>query len=142
MRLSKVAGALLIILALAVAIWTTVSSGVQYDLGLRLAVVGMAIIGGVIAIRRPGNRMAWLLGGIGLAGCLAALTPPDNEAGRVIPFLLGGVAWFGFLYATLGMLPLLFPTGRALSRRWSLFGWLGSASIGIRAKRRRSPSRP
>lgn len=108
--------------------------GASEAFGLTCGTVGV-----VIALRRPGNLNGWLFCAIGLLFAAEALI---NEyviaAVLVIP---GGLPWttgLGWLLTwvwvpplgiALIFLPLLFPTGRLLSRRLRLAAGLGVVAI-------------
>jgi hypothetical protein len=91
--------------------------------------VPFAAVGALIAARRPGNRIGWLLlvGALSIASAQLAwayvLSAPDH-GGRFIHL----VGWIGNLlpWPALGaliLLLLLFPTGQLLSRRWRPVAW-------------------
>lgn len=109
--------------------------------------VGYAVVGAVVAARRPSNPIGWLLLGLGLLEAARALageyalhalagpprpvTPPPHPAAGV------WAAWFGhwslslvFPAGVLVFLLLLFPTGRPLTPRWRGVGWL---AVGLTA---------
>jgi signal transduction histidine kinase len=91
---------------------------------------------GLLLVRhRPSNPVGWLLLGIGLNIYLifnsanyatVAQQGYALPAGQVFAFL-AGTAWIPFTLMLLLFLPLLFPDGRLLSRRW----WLPIASGGV-----------
>ncbi|MGD2059749.1 MAG: hypothetical protein PVF87_02680 [Acidimicrobiia bacterium] len=99
--------------------------------------VMFAILGVVIAVRRPGNGIAWLFLLIGPAFLLEpigeTILAGDPEplsfwdvlalAGRGSGFFIGSALAFLVLY--------MFPTGHFLSRRWSWAGW---TAIGLSAE--------
>jgi hypothetical protein len=95
----------------------------------------MGIAGGVILIKKPGNRIGIVMAVAGIAGALAGLgaglgagdSVSDLESGntfldagplRLVGIALGNAGFFVFMVATLGLLPLLFPTGDIPSPRW------------------------
>jgi len=96
-----------------------------------------AIVGGLIASRRPENPIGWLLlGGVGLLmiGALSSLfgsllVHSHNGAAQWVA--LGGFTWSGgaSVSTALFMLAiLLFPNGRLRSRRWR---WLVFAELAL-----------
>jgi signal transduction histidine kinase len=87
-------------------------------------------MGVLLVARLPSNPVGWLLLGIGLNtyllfgledyAVLALITYPG-----IVPLPLGhffewlsGVLWVPFILMVLLFLPMLFPTGRLLSKRW------------------------
>ncbi|MFN2389368.1 MAG: hypothetical protein ABR575_07170 [Actinomycetota bacterium] len=98
--------------------------------------VGFATVGALIAARRPGNAIGWLLIAIGSGAALGNATQEyamyalDERSGA----LPGGIAmaWFGaWLWpgsvALLVFLLLLFPDGKPASRRWRPVVWAAAA---------------
>ncbi|MDP2624214.1 MAG: hypothetical protein Q8Q29_10505 [Actinomycetota bacterium] len=69
--------------------------------------------------RRPGNVMGWVFSGMGVSGLVAGAAP---EVG--VGELFGRLGCFSFLFLTVAILPMLFPTGRPLTPRWrwALYG--------------------
>jgi len=107
----------------------------------------MGICGGVILIKKPGNRIGIVMAVAGVAGAFAGLgaglgagdAVADLESGntfldagplRLVGIALGNAGFFVFMTATLGLLPLLFPTGRIPSPRWK---WPARILVGITA---------
>jgi signal transduction histidine kinase len=101
-----------------------------------LAALGAAVIGAVIASRRPGNRIGWLAlaGGMlySLSGCCKSygarallVAPGSLPAGHLAMWLY----WMtGFLPVTiLGTALLLFPDGRLPGPRWRPVAWILAA---------------
>jgi hypothetical protein len=92
----------------------------------------LAIVGALVAARRPDHPIGWLFTGMGLAASVALVLGGYAAAalsGEGLP--AGAVAAWGaeeLRLATLGALVLvllLFPTGRLPSRRWRVVLWLG-----------------
>ena len=114
------------------------------DLGLRaltphlVLVPGFAVVGLVLAMRRPGHAIGWLFVGIGLVAAVhsfafeyairALVTAPGSlPAGS-------WMAWLAYWTWTLNLpalalLLLLFPDGRLPSPRWRAVPWLIGAAI-------------
>lgn len=91
---------------------------------LLIGLFGLATVGAVIVARAAGNRVGWLLLGIGLAiGAAAALAEFGRLIGATDPgtaaivLLVSGGFWKAWL-VQLPLLFLLFPTGPLPSRRW------------------------
>jgi signal transduction histidine kinase len=107
-----------------------------------VADLAVPVVGFVLASRRPGNRVGWLLlaGGLvlGLSGFaagygLAALVavPGSLPAGRAFAWLSSWV-WV-IPVAMLGFVFLLFPTGRLRSRRWRPAAWIAGGAFTLAA---------
>lgn len=125
-------------------LWT----GLVFVAGLVLVVVGPATdqggwalwvlmptlftaLGAVMATRRPGHRLAWLLMIIGLFPLFDAATDARLGGEPSSPELLDylSIYWDNIgMWITL-IIPILlilfwFPTGRFISRRWTWAGWV------------------
>lgn len=94
-----------------------------------------AVVGVLIALRRPGNRIAWLCLGIsfgfGLEGfgwemAIYGMTYPGTVANYEIWAVLGDAAVLPAVYSVMTLLVLLFPDGRPPTPRWA---WLGRCSV-------------
>jgi hypothetical protein len=92
-----------------------------------------ALVGAIVAIRRPRNPVGWCFGAGALLWSLGVLSSGlywHMAFGRANPPVAADyVAWLGtwtFLPAfvlLLALVPLLFPTGAPPSRRWRKVGW-------------------
>jgi hypothetical protein len=91
-----------------------------------------AIVGAVLAARRPYNPIGWLLLGIGLCFALYPLVVMYvTTALFVAPGWLPGVRWVAWIgnwiwvpaHGCVALLFLLFPNGRLLSPRWRPVAW-------------------
>ena len=90
-----------------------------------------AVVGGLIAVRRPDNRIGWLLlvGALGLStyffvseyGLYGEAVAPGSLPLSDVAAVLTQTTW-AVPFATLSPLLLLYPTGRPLSWRWGLSG--------------------
>jgi hypothetical protein len=98
--------------------------------------VSYALVGAVVASSRPWNPIGWLLSAAGFCGAVQTTTQEyARYAIFVDPTLAGGTFaawlanWFWVpLMSIVGIfMPLLFPDGRPLSRRWVAVAWLGAA---------------
>jgi hypothetical protein len=96
--------------------------------------VSSAVVGAVVASKRPANIVGWLF-------LFAALLSTSQElaAGYAVYGILAdpsavplpyAAAWFSNAIEMVGpllifiLIPLYFPTGRPVSRRWGLVAWL------------------
>ena len=109
--------------------------GLSANFGPDRFLVAYAVVGGVVASRRPSNAIGWFLLGIGLVTACRGL------AGEYALYALAGsarpaagvwAAWFVNWSLTLlfpgglvTFLLLLFPNGRPVTARWWAVGWAG-----------------
>jgi len=104
---------------------------------LAAAILTPAAVGLFVALRRPGNRVAWIL----LAGPLsvAVVMAGDGLArywlGEDLASSPGAwAAWVSYLWPVLFAWPVAlafrFPDGRLLSRRWRIPWWIAVGSFG------------
>jgi hypothetical protein len=91
--------------------------------------VPFAVVGALIAARRPSNRIGWLLlvGALSISSAQLAWTyvlSALQHGGRLI-YLVGWIGnWLPWpALAALILLLLLFPSGRLVSRRWRPVAW-------------------
>ncbi|HEV3497931.1 MAG TPA: hypothetical protein VHA34_16445, partial [Actinomycetes bacterium] len=96
----------------------------------------LAILGWLLAARRPRHPVGWLFAGVGLALAVQLVAGNYAMAARADPALPGGdiaaVAAEELRIAGLGMVTavmLLFPTGRLPSPRWRPMAWAGAAGL-------------
>jgi len=92
-----------------------------------ITVLTVSSVGALIAVRRPANRVGWLLLTIGLTASfidvprlyagLAVYVHPGLP-GALWLYWFGQVTWIILFGELLVLLPLIFPDGRLLSRRW------------------------
>jgi hypothetical protein len=104
-------------------------------------VPGFAVVGLVLAVRRPGNAIGWLFVGMGLVAAVQAFAFEYAVRALVTaPGSLPAAAWMAWLATwtfllnlpALALLLLWFPDGRVPSPRWRVVPWLlGSAIAGV-----------
>jgi hypothetical protein len=104
-------------------------------------IVSFSVVGALIASHRPENPIGWLFlaaalfYGILIPGeeyaVYALLTNPGSlPLGAELAWLTDWI-WAPGFGIILVFLPLLFPDGHPLSRRWRGVAWLGGLSIGL-----------
>lgn len=100
-----------------------------------LVSVGYAVAGVLVAVRRPGTPIGWLLLVAATAFSVSSLgevyvADPDNT-GAVYVGWLSKLVWHVWLASAAVYLPLLFPTGHLPSRRWRPVAWGLGVAIGL-----------
>ena len=119
----------------------TVAENVQGVL-LGVGFGAFAVVGALLVVRRPTNAIGWIMGAIGLmvstvgaVGGYAAyvmVTRDRPDALAVFGAWATNCYWFLMLALALIYLPMLFPDGRLLSRRWLPVAVIaGIATLGI-----------
>jgi hypothetical protein len=111
-------------------IWGGPATG---DQAFGVLMAGYATVGALVAARRPGNAVGWLL----LATAVSFAVQSLGEAYAWSPsypgylFFAWLAAWVWCVPVMLAgiCLPLVFPDGRLLSRRWRPVMWLGVAAL-------------
>jgi signal transduction histidine kinase len=112
----------------AAAVWLSVANRDLHSTLSGAGLLGFAVVGGLILVRRPENRTGLLLCGVGFSmvalgvsteyATRALITAPGSlPGGRLAAYL---VMWWPLVGIGLlvCLLPQVFPEGRALSRRW------------------------
>ena len=113
------------------AIWFLTTGPGWREIPFLFAVFSLAITGWLLAVRRPGHSIGWLLLTAGLMFAIASAAEwivqlgPSPEVNEVIL----SVVLFAGLGLVLGPLLVLFPTGRPPNRRWWWVVWAGAAYV-------------
>jgi signal transduction histidine kinase len=99
-----------------------------------LTQLAFATLGALIITQRPEHHLGWLFCAIGLMGAIdsfagnyalyALLVTPGGVPGGLAAGWFQNWEWMVGVGLLLFFLPLLFPTGRPLTRRWNLIGWV------------------
>ena len=114
-------------------VWLVANGTGESDEALGMLLIGYAVIGALIASRRPRNPVGWLLIGIALAFSIQAfcevyVASPSNP-GYAAAGVVAGWVWYIWFTLVVVFLPLVFPDGRLLSRRWRPVLWLALAAL-------------
>jgi hypothetical protein len=130
---------LTLILVAGTIVMNYLNGGDIYDVNFAIVGVSSAVVGGVVATRRPVNPVGWLfLGGAlvsaarTLAGGYAVYGVTTNPGAVPLPYAM---AWLSSATYVVGpviafvLIPLYFPNGRLVSRRWGLVAWFSVGSL-------------
>ncbi len=104
-----------------------------------VAVFPFPVTGVLIATRRPGNRIGWLLLAIGVGWGLSNASSYSDYAIRLhhpLPLAaeiaaVGGVSWIIPIGLTGTFLILLFPDGKLPGERWRIVAWISAVAIAV-----------
>lgn len=96
-----------------------------------IAFAAFGVVGLLITLQRPQNRVGWLFLAIGIGTGMTAFSAAYTTYAQAHPMLpgtfavtvLGDIVWPFNFTLLLVFLPLLFPNGRLLSPRWRLVAW-------------------
>lgn len=109
-----------------------------YDVSWLAILLAWAVVGALVAARRPHNPIGWLLCGLallaGLVGLAEGYAERDLADGRTGSFgesaaWLANWAWVPLVAVPLSFVPLYFPDGRLPSRRWRAVSFGAGAAI-------------
>jgi signal transduction histidine kinase len=117
-----------------------------FGIATTLSYALVSLIGALVIAHQPRHRIGWLLWLIGVFWQLWEFAnvyqiynqylrtpgpPRPTLPGTWTAWAMNPVLWLPGAALSITLLPLLFPTGRALSARWRWAGWLALAGIGI-----------
>lgn len=120
-----------------------VANGDVFFIALVPGSAAAALMGGLVAVRRPGQPMGTLLSAYGLvaAACGATFAYAHAAVGHFAGSLPAGIPamwvtswdWVPVIAFQVLILPLVFPDGRLLSRRWRPVLWAALAFLPLAA---------
>ena len=139
-RTLAVISILLAILALGIAVFGAATSGnyrsiLTHQTLTPFITAGFAIIGALVASRRPQNPIGWIFEAVGQLYALTSLAAAIVTHGSPSSPFYQLASWFGsWIWLPATILPatfvlLLFPDGHLPSRRWRIIAW--SAALGL-----------
>ena len=128
----------LVLMACVVAI-TLLNGGDIFDVTFAIVGISSTVVGAAVASRRPANPVGWLFlaGALSvairvLAGEYAIYGISTNPGALPLPYaaawLSNTMVWIGPAISFI-LIPLYFPDGRPVSRRWAFVGWVSLASL-------------
>jgi signal transduction histidine kinase len=91
-----------------------------------ITIIALALVGALIGIRQPQNPIGWLMLSIAICGALIDF-PKEYLAfssvihplpGATVLYWLSQIVWMLLFVQLLVAVPILFPDGRLMSRRW------------------------
>ena len=131
--------ALALVMIACILVMTLLNGGDLFDVNFAIVGVSSTIVGAAVASRRPANPVGWLFLGSALitaikvlAGEYAVYGIATNPGALPLPYAL---AWLSNTMNLVGptmsfvLIPLYFPDGRPVSRRWAFVGWLSLGSL-------------
>jgi len=131
--------ALALALMVGVVVVTLLNGGDLYEVNFVIVGVSSAIVGGAVASQRPANPVGWLFLGGALSATVRELAGEYAVFGTVtnpgaLP-LTDAAAWLSNTMVLVGpvinfiLLPLYFPDGRSVSRRWEVIARVSLGSL-------------
>jgi hypothetical protein len=138
----SVIGALLVLSVFCAVAIPAQSKQPTWALALFAAMAAMlGVVGALIVTRQPRNTVGWLLWVTAIASFVStmssayanfAMTPEGASLpGVTLVAWLGPIGFFPSLIAIVIFIPLLFPDGRYVGRRWRWVGAGGVAVVGL-----------
>jgi two-component system NarL family sensor kinase len=109
--------------------------------GILVNVLAYSTLGALIVTRQPKNRVGWLFCAIGLFAIAALFSAyyalytlwvqPGSLPGGLVAAWVQNWIWVVSSGLLVVFLPLLYPNGRLLSRRWRLVGWFSACMMAL-----------
>jgi hypothetical protein len=116
----------------------TWGGGLLTEYAFTTVVLSFPLVGLVVLLRQPRNRVGWLLEGVGLAWTLpepldayahhGLVTSPGSVPGPEVAAALTEGTWVWGVLMMGVYLILLFPDGHLPSSRWRVLAWLAGAA--------------
>ena len=117
------------------------SGGVAIAVLEAVVLTTLGVLGAIVAARQPRNAIGWLLTLIALALGFLVLSShvyqhvrlPTGEAEGIGAWAawVNSWVWIPAIATAFTILPLLYPTGRPLSRRWRMLVWTAGVAQGV-----------
>jgi hypothetical protein len=114
---------------------------VPYAVLTAIVFSAFALVGAVVAVRRPRNPVGWFFGAGAFLWALGVFSSglywhmafgrPDPPAAADYVAWLGTWSFLPAFTLLLALVPLLFPTGAPLSPRWRVVGWTAAVAGGL-----------
>ncbi|HEX6709302.1 MAG TPA: hypothetical protein VF068_03140, partial [Rubrobacter sp.] len=128
-----------LILIVCIIVMTLLNGGDVFDVNFAIVGISSIVVGGAVASRRPANPVGWLfLGGAlstsikVLAGEYAIYGILTDPGALPLPYaaawLSNTMVWIGPAISFI-LIPLYFPDGRPVSRRWAFVGWISLGTL-------------
>ncbi len=128
-----------LVLIVCVVVITLLNGGDVFDVNFAIVGISSTIVGGAVAYRRPTNPVGWLFLGGALSAAIKVLAGEYAVYGIVtspgtlpLPYAL---AWLSNTMVLIGpvisfiLIPLYFPDGRPVSRRWAFVARVSLGSL-------------
>jgi hypothetical protein len=114
---------------------------VPYAVLTAIVFSAFALVGAIVAVRRPRNPVGWFFGAGAFLWALGVLSSglywhmafgrPDPPAAADYVAWLGTWSFLPAFTLLLALVPLLFPTGAAIGPRWRVVGWTAAVAGGL-----------
>jgi len=105
------------------------AASASVEVAVVVFIVGFATVGALLAWKRPGNPIGWLLSATGLAYAVGTFSVLLADFPRTLT-LANWLGWIWLLGIGLCVfVVLLFPTGNLPSRRWRPVAWAAGAGV-------------